>query len=236
MWQWTIEEIQWGIEGSVLICYGRGWHAVSVPARVDLRVRTNTVQRVSVYAEERFVIVMKRNFSVIVVIVAMVLCFGMTVGAAEDGGDTEAAPETESATDYSKLENPVPFTKKSISRGKRFFIQLCSECHGRDGKALLDFIADAMDLTVPQYWKHGSTPGETYRTIRDGAGVGMPPYKMLIRREEDMWHVVNFVQSLWPSSMRPQLQEEMEKDRSENEGKKPSQNGGKDHEEESRNN
>lgn len=185
----------------------------------------NTVQQVSVRPKERSVMVIMRIDRVFLPFILIFLCFGVPASA-EKVEKPGTPPQTEPAIDYAKLENPVPFTKKSIARGKRFFVQMCSECHGRDGKALIDFIADAMDLTVPQYWKHGSTPGEMYRSIRDGAGVGMPPYKMLIRREEDMWHVVNFVQSLWPSSMRPRLQEEMDKARSENEGKKPSQNGG----------
>lgn len=190
-------------------------------------VSADTVQRFGVLLKERFVIVIKRKDRVFLSFLSILLCFGIPA-TAEKAEEPGTPPETESDIDYAKLKNPVPYTKKSIARGKRFFVQMCSECHGRDGKALLDFIADAMDLTVPQYWKHGNTPGETFRSIRDGAGVAMPPYKMLIRQEEDMWHVVNFVQSLWPSSMRPELQEET------NEGRKPSQNGGDGHEEKSR--
>jgi hypothetical protein len=42
----------------------------------------------------------------------------------------------------------------------------------------------------------------------------MPPYKNQIRKTEDLWHLVNFIRSLWPEAQRPKLQEERQgKDR-----------------------
>ena len=71
-----------------------------------------------------------------------------------------------------------------------------------------DIIADATDLTNTKRWFSGSTEGEVFRSIRDGAGVAMPPYKSKIRKEEDIWHLVNFVRSLWPKDQRPELVKE----------------------------
>jgi hypothetical protein len=34
----------------------------------------------------------------------------------------------------------------------------------------------------------------------------MPPFKSQFQKEEDLWHLVNFIRSLWPESMRPKLQ------------------------------
>ena len=107
-----------------------------------------------------------------------------------------------------KLKSPVPFTKSSINRGRTLFANDCTACHGPDGKAQVDVVADATNLTDPKLWKSGTSEGEIFRSIRDGAGLTMPPYKTLIRREEDLWHLVNFIRSLWPESQRPKLQEE----------------------------
>jgi hypothetical protein len=36
----------------------------------------------------------------------------------------------------------------------------------------------------------------------------MPPfYSEKIENEEDIWHLVNFTQSLWPEALRPKLQD-----------------------------
>lgn len=107
-----------------------------------------------------------------------------------------------------QLKNPVPFTKSSIDRGRTLFNNDCTACHGPDGKAQVDVVADATNLTDPSLWKSGVSEGEIFRSIRDGAGLTMPPYKSLIRKEEDMWHLVNFIRSLWPEAQRPKLQAE----------------------------
>lgn len=107
-----------------------------------------------------------------------------------------------------QIKSPVPYTKASIARGRILYTNDCTGCHGNDGKAQVDVIADATDLTEPKLWKSGSTEGEIFRSIRDGAGISMPPYKNQIRKEEDLWHLVNFIRSLWPEDQRPKLQEE----------------------------
>ncbi|HLG12953.1 MAG TPA: c-type cytochrome [Blastocatellia bacterium] len=107
-----------------------------------------------------------------------------------------------------ELKSPVPFTKASITRGRTLFAHDCTGCHGTDGKSMIDVIADATDLTEPKVWKSGVSEGEIFRSIRDGAGISMPPFKNQIRKEEDLWHLVNFIRSLWPEPLRPKLQEQ----------------------------
>lgn len=137
---------------------------------------------------------------------AAACCIVLTavVGAQVISAEDDAA---EPNTDFKALKSPVAYTSESIKRGKTLYVRMCTECHGPDGKALMDVIADATDLTSPKLWLSGTTEGEIFRSILDGAGVSMPPYKTQIRREEDMWHLVNFVRSLWPESVRPQLQQ-----------------------------
>ncbi len=113
--------------------------------------------------------------------------------------------------DAKKLKNPVPYAKSSIDHGRVTFMQNCTSCHGEDGKAQGSLIADATDLTTPSLYKSGTTDGEIFRSIRDGAGDQMPAFKSQLDSETDIWNLVNFIHSLWPASMRPALQDESKK-------------------------
>jgi cytochrome c oxidase cbb3-type subunit 3 len=126
-------------------------------------------------------------------------------------GSVLSAQATLTREDAKKLKNPAPFTKKSIAQGRNIFARNCTGCHGADGKSQVDVVADATDLTDPKAWRNGNSDGEIFRSIRDGAGASMPSFKSQIAKEEDMWHLVNFIHSLWPESSRPPLQESEDK-------------------------
>ena len=112
-----------------------------------------------------------------------------------------------SVEEAKKLTSPVPYTKKSISQGLNLYRAHCTACHGLDGKATIDVVADATNLTDPKLWRSGTTEGEVFRSVREGAGEAMPPFKYQIKQDEDMWHLTNYIRSLWPESLRPKLQE-----------------------------
>jgi len=116
-----------------------------------------------------------------------------------------------SRADAKKLKSPLLYTKKSIDRGRVLFLQNCTGCHGADGKAETSVIAEATDLTSPDLYKNGTSEGEIFRSIRDGAGNQMPPFLDQVSKEEDIWHMVNLIRSLWPASLRPPLQEDKPK-------------------------
>ena len=111
------------------------------------------------------------------------------------------------AAEAKKLKSSIPYSKKSITQGRSVFMRSCVGCHGSDGKSQVDVVADATDLTAPKEWKSGISEGEIFRSIRDGQGASMPSFRTQIRKEEDLWHMVNFIRSLWPEAARPQLQE-----------------------------
>jgi mono/diheme cytochrome c family protein len=113
--------------------------------------------------------------------------------------------------DAKKLKSPIPYSKKSIAQGRGVFMRMCTGCHGNDGKSQVDVVADATDLTDPKAWRNGIGEGEIFRSIRDGAGASMPAFKTQLHSEEDMWHLVNYIRSLWPESARPPLQESADK-------------------------
>jgi len=104
------------------------------------------------------------------------------------------------------LKNPIGSTSQSIGRGKLLYVSLgCADCHGRDGKALIEVVANATDLTNPDVWKNGADEGLIFRSIRDGAGLAMPPFKTQVGEPDDIWHLVNFIRSLWPEGRRPSV-------------------------------
>ncbi len=109
--------------------------------------------------------------------------------------------------DAKQLKSPITYTKKSISQGRNVYMRNCTGCHGADAKATVDVVADATDLTSPKLWKNGTTEGEIFRSIREGQGASMPTFKNQLK-EEDIWHLVNYIRSLWPEAMRPTLQED----------------------------
>ena len=118
------------------------------------------------------------------------------------------APAKLTRDDAQKLKSPIAYTKKSVDRGRVIFLQNCTSCHGENGKAEGSLIADATDLTTPTLYKSGTSEGEIFRSIRDGAGDQMPAFKSQLASETDVWNLVNFIRSLWPESMRPAAQED----------------------------
>jgi mono/diheme cytochrome c family protein len=125
----------------------------------------------------------------------------------QDAGTLKVETPALTAAEAAALKNPIPFSNASIAAGKQIYIfQNCSACHGTDGKALVDVVANATDLTSPNLYDHGTKEGEIFRSIRDGAASAMPPYKGKIAKEADIWNLVNFVQSLWPADKQPKKQ------------------------------
>lgn len=143
---------------------------------------------------------------------AALACAFSGTAAVWSGGcaGAERADERLTREKAKKLKSPVPFNKSSIARGKILYARECTECHGADGKSLVDVIANATDLTDPKAWTSGTTEGEIFRSIRDGAGEAMPPFseKFPKEKEKDLWDLTNYLRSLWPESARPKLQEE----------------------------
>ena len=107
-------------------------------------------------------------------------------------------------------DGPLPYNRKSIARGRQFYLVNCVDCHDQDGKGLnrRDFNSTApADLTDPDAWQHGTSAAAIFKSIHDGTKQDMPPYKGKLQ-DEQIWHVVNFVRSLWPEAKRPKLEEE----------------------------
>jgi mono/diheme cytochrome c family protein len=117
----------------------------------------------------------------------------ITVSAQNPGGNPEAR----------NVKNPVPSTPASIAAGLATYQKNCRFCHGEEAKGdgkLAPKDTHPADLTDAK-WDRGSTDGEIFAVIRDGAG---PEFKMKGYKgrlpEPEMWNVVNYLRSLGPQT------------------------------------
>jgi mono/diheme cytochrome c family protein len=116
---------------------------------------------------------------------------GASLSAQSSGGNPEAA----------KVKNPVPVTADSIAAGKATYTKYCQFCHGEgakgDGK-LAPKDSHPSDLTDAK-WDHGSTDGEIFAVIQNGAGPQsvMKGFKGKLN-DQQTWEVVDFLRSIGP--------------------------------------
>ena len=100
-----------------------------------------------------------------------------------------------------KMKNPAPASAESVAAGQALFAKNCRFCHGADAKGngpMAPKDTHPPDLTDAQ-WTRGSTDGEIFLVIRDGAGPDfkMKGYKSRMT-DADMWNIVNYLRSLAP--------------------------------------
>src|SRR5207247_1413601 len=94
-------------------------------------------------------------------ITGFVFLFGVAVAAQNPGG-SEAGKQ---------LKNPVAATPESIKAGQALFQKNCRFCHGADAKGNGPMAPEGThpsNLTDDK-WERGSTDGEIFMVIRDGA-------------------------------------------------------------------
>jgi len=99
------------------------------------------------------------------------------------------------------LQNPVKADASSIAAGQKTFNGQCASCHGMsgkgDGRAAPTLNPKPADLTDAE-WTHGSSDGEIFAVIRDGAkGTGMKGFGGKLSAN-DIWNVVNYLRTLAP--------------------------------------
>lgn len=131
-----------------------------------------------------------RRGSVFVLLVWCVLAWtASAITAQNSGGNPQAAA----------MKNPVPSTAKSIADGQKLYQTNCRHCHGAKGLGdgpLAPTNPRPSTLTDAE-WNHGSTDGEIFFVISNGAGKDseMKPMKTKLTAKE-IWTVVNYIRSL----------------------------------------
>ena len=125
-------------------------------------------------------------------IVAIALMAVVSMSAQEVGGNAEAR----------KMKNPVAANQASIDAGKAIYMRSCRFCHAEDAKGdgpQKPKDSHPSDLTDAK-WDRGSTDGEIFAVIRNGAApkFEMKPNKIL--KDEEIWNVVNYLRSIGPKT------------------------------------
>ena len=93
------------------------------------------------------------------------------------------------------LKNPVPLNAISLAEGEQLYINFCSHCHGKDGKAD-GKVADKYK-GVPAYNSAGLkflNDGHIYHTITYGKGLMWPHGSQI--SPIDRWKIVHYVHKL----------------------------------------
>ena len=122
-----------------------------------------------------------------------------SLGLALAAAGTEAPLTREQARE---LRSDVAYDDASIGAGRKHYLRLCQNCHGKDGKALESFDFEATDLTQPDRYRHGATDGDLFFSIKIGAGSDMPGFKDKLT-DQQVWETVWFLRSIGPESTRP---------------------------------
>ena len=112
-----------------------------------------------------------------------------------------AAAERMPAEEARALQNPVAYASETVRAGRNTYLRLCQYCHGADGRAQANPDFEAPSLRDPDQWRFGTTDGEIFVSIRDGAGHEMPPFAKQLE-DEKIWQVVNFIRSIGPKELR----------------------------------
>jgi mono/diheme cytochrome c family protein len=125
-------------------------------------------------------------FSVVVVLAVFA---GLSASAQQPGG----------SEDGKKLKNPVASSPDSIKAGAASFGKYCKFCHNADAKGngpMAPKDTHPSDLTDAK-WDRGSTDGEIFLVIKDGAGpkFDMKGFKSKMT-DQEIWNVVNYLHSL----------------------------------------
>ena len=107
----------------------------------------------------------------------------------------------------------VPASPESIERGRQIYLQFeCHACHGPNARgeparSRVGGLKDSnglpirqtdLDLTTRYSFRNGHSAVDIYRTLMTGLnGTAMPSYANgFAGREEDAWHLVNYLHSL----------------------------------------
>ena len=114
------------------------------------------------------------------------------VSAQRRGGDPKAAA----------VKNPVPSTPASIKAGLTAYNMNCRHCHGLRAKGdgpLAPKNPPPADLTDAK-WDHGSSDGEIFAIIMNGAPAPMTEMKGMkgTLQDRDVWNIVNYIRSVGP--------------------------------------
>jgi len=106
-----------------------------------------------------------------------------------------AGPSCSNAADISKIVNPVKPTAESIAQGKKYYGYDCAMCHGAhgNGKGEVEAGEKLPDFTDSS-WSKDKTDGEIFCALK--VGKGHMPLENIRQTPNELWNLINYVQSL----------------------------------------
>ena len=128
-------------------------------------------------------------------------CAGLASAISLAGCALLAADEPGRPQKAHELKNPVPYSAVAVREGRKTYLRLCQYCHGADGRAQANPDFEAPSLRDPSEWLHGTSDGEIFLSIRDGAGHEMPAFGAQLN-DAAIWELVLFVRSIGPARLR----------------------------------
>jgi mono/diheme cytochrome c family protein len=135
------------------------------------------------------------SFAFITLAAVCLTLIAASARAQNPGGNPEAA----------KMKNPVAASPAAVTAGAASYRKYCAFCHGEaakgDGKLAPKGTMPA-DLTDAK-WDRGSTDGEIFAVIQNGAGpkFDMKGFKGRLP-EQDTWNIIHYLRSLGPAAKR----------------------------------
>lgn len=119
------------------------------------------------------------------------ICMSFINSAQDDKKKPWNVPEASKNT-----KNPVKADSESIAAGKTLYNKHCKSCHGAkglgDGPKSKELETPCGDFSVDL---KGQTDGEIFYKIKEGRD-DMPSFKKKITDDEELWQIVNFVNTL----------------------------------------
>ena len=134
---------------------------------------------------------MKNKIKILIVIIIISIPIGISAQSSSRSNSTWYAPKSANT-----IENPLKNDGNSIKKGKKMFNQLCSVCHGFNGKG--DGIAGSALIPKPANFTtktfQSQTDGAIFWKLAEGR-TPMASYKDIIS-EKERWDLVNYMRTL----------------------------------------
>jgi len=143
------------------------------------------------------------NTTSVLASITLTLCCGAAATLIAQTAHQHPSTGAHRHPEAAKMTNPVKPDPASIAAGQKVYDKNCAGCHGDSGKGDgsmgEDLNPKPSNLTDTD-WKHGSTDGELFLVIRDGArNTGMKPFCKKFTTYY-IWDVVIYVRTLWPAN------------------------------------
>lgn len=92
-----------------------------------------------------------------------------------------------------RRDNPIAARPESVAQGQELFVAGCAYCHGEDGRGMaaeqVGLVKNPPDLRK-SLQLHSA--GDFFWKVENGRG-DMPSFKESLK-EEEIWHIINFLQ------------------------------------------